>query len=300
MRISMFRSAAALLCCCLACGGMEAEGDAGDDLIESGTPHALGLGATATAGGKLHYYGGPILEHPKVVAVSWGAVDPQTAAHAGDFYSALLGSAAFSWLTEYDTKTQKIGSGSFAKAVRLTPSTRSKNLTDAQIEKELAAQIKKRALPAPDADTVYMIHFAPGIHIDLDGSGSCESGGFCGYHNAFKSAGKRIAYAVLPDMGTGSGCDLGCGSGTAFDRVTAVASHELTEATTDPEVGLATGLAAPLAWYDPNGGEIGDLCAGETGRVRGYLVQKEWSNSAKACILIAPGPEGHPTAERGQ
>ena len=287
MRISRLRGAAALLCCSLACGGTDPDAASTDDLVEQhGTPHALPLGATAKPAGKLQYYGGPVLAHPRVVAVFWGGVDSQTAAHAGDFYTALLGSPAFSWLAEYDTKTQKIGAGSFAKAVRISPSTRSRNLTDAQVEKELAAQIRKHALPASDADTVYMIHFAPGIRIDLEGAGSCESGGFCGYHNAFKSGGKRIAYAVLPDMGQGSGCDLGCGSGTAFDRVTSVASHELAEATTDPEVGLASGLAAPLAWYDPNGGEIGDLCAGETGRVRGYTVQKEWSNSANACVLM--------------
>jgi hypothetical protein len=286
MRNSMFRGATALLCCSLACGGMDPASDQeSDDLIESGIPHALPVGATAAKSGKLKYYGGPVLGNPKVVAVMWGAVDSTTASKAGAFYAALLASPAFSWLTEYDTKTQKIGAGSFEKSVRITPANKSKNLTDAQVAKELAAQIKKKTLPAPDADTVYMVHFAPGIHIDLDGSGSCESGGFCGYHNAYKSGSKVIAYAVLPDMGTGSGCDLGCGSGASFDRVTAVASHELTEATTDPQVGLAKGLAAPLAWYDPNGGEIGDLCAGETGKVKGYVVQKEWSNSANACIL---------------
>jgi hypothetical protein len=202
-------------------------------------------------------------------------------------------------LGEYDTDLksvngspgtgQRIGAGSFEKTVHIVPSSRSNAVTDAQVEKELAAQIKKRVLPAPDADTVYMIHFAPGIHIQLEGAGSCESGGFCGYHSAFRISGKRIAYAVLPDMGTGSGCDLGCGSGAAFDRVTAVASHELTEAVTDPEVGLATGLEAPLAWYDPDGGEIGDLCVGKSGRIRSggatWLVQKEWSNAAKACVL---------------
>ena len=286
MRTSMFRGAAALLCCSLACGGTRPEDELTDDLVEqSGVPHALPLGATAKPSGKLQYYGGPILDHPKVVAVFWGAVDAQTTAHAGDFYKALLGSSAFSWLSEYDTRTQKLGAGAFEKAVHITPSTKSRKLTDKQIERELAAQIKKRALPAPDANTVYMLHFAPGISIDLDGAGSCESGGFCGYHSALKSGGKRIAYAVLPDMGQGSGCDLGCGAGAAFDRVTQVASHELVEAVTDPEVGLATGLAAPLAWYDPNGGEIGDLCAGESGKVKGYVVQKEWSNAAKACVL---------------
>ncbi|HUJ25098.1 MAG TPA: hypothetical protein VLW85_03710 [Myxococcales bacterium] len=290
MRITLLLLAAAI-----ACGGAEGSSEESDDITEYGSPHTLPVDAAAKSGGKLRYYGGPVLEHPKVVAVFWGSVDPQTASQAGGFYDAYVKSTAFTWLSEYDTDlksvggspgtAQHIGAGTFDKAVHVTPSTKSKSLTDAQIEKELAAQIKKRALPAPDVNTVYMIHFAPGIHIQLDGAGSCQSGGFCGYHSAFKTGSKRIAYAVLPDMGEGSGCDVGCGSGAAFDRVTAVASHELVEATTDPEVGLATGLAAPLAWYDANGGEIGDLCVGKTGSVKGYTVQKEWSNADKACVL---------------
>jgi len=301
MRAHVLRGAAALLLLAAGCGGMEGRSpDESDESIEHGNPHPLSMDAAAKArGGKLKYYGGPVLEHPKVVAVLWGDVDAQVAAHAGDFYGALLASSAFSWLSEYDTNIaavdgsagtgQHIGRGNFDKAVRISPSAHGAALTDAKIEKELAAQIKKHTLPAPDANTVYMVHFAPGISIQMGGSNSCESGGFCGYHSAFKIKGKRVAYAVLPDMGPGSGCDVGCGSGSAFDRVTSVASHELTEATTDPEVGLASNLAAPLAWYDSSDGEIGDLCAGKNGRVRAggvsYVVQKEWSNAAKACVV---------------
>ncbi len=288
------------LAICAACGGEDplAASEA-DESIESGTAHALPFGAQAKGSGNLRYYGGPVLEHPKVVAVLWGDVDAQVADRAGAFYVALLASSAFSWLHEYDTTVdaangrpgtgQQIGRGSFDKTVRISPAARGTSLSDAQIEKELAAQIRKRVLPAPDADTVFMVHFAPGIHIRLGTSSSCEAGGFCGYHSAFKIRGKRLAYAVLPDMGDGSGCDTGCSGSSALDRVTEVASHELTEATTDPEVGLAKGLAAPLAWYDQSGGEIGDLCVGKSARIHAggasWLVQKEWSNAAGSCVL---------------
>ena len=299
MRFRLACGAAAIVICS-ACGGVDelAAGEANES-IESGAAHALPLNAQAKTAGRLRYYGGPVLEHPKVVAVLWGDVDAQVAGGAGKFYKALLGSPAFSWLSEYDTNVsavngnpgtgQHIGRGSFDKTVRISPAARGTTLTDAQIERELAAQIRKRVLPAPDADTIFMVHFAPGIRIRLGASHSCESGGFCGYHSAFKVRGKRLAYSVLPDMSDGSGCDTGCGGGSPFDRVTQVASHELTEATTDPEVGLAKGLDAPLAWYDEAGGEIGDLCAGKTGRLRSggtsYVVQKEWSNSAGGCVL---------------
>jgi hypothetical protein len=71
--------------------------------------------------------------------------------------------------------------------------------------------------------------------------------------------------------------------------VTSVASHELVEAVTDPDVGLAKALAAPLAWYDANNGEIGDICAGHEGKLHAggaiWTVQKQWSNKAHACVL---------------
>lgn len=305
MRFWMAWAAAAVLTCA-ACGGVD-EGAApveADETIQSGRAHALALDAQARAAGKLSYYGGPVLANPKIYVVLWGDVDAQVAGGAARFYKALVGSSAFTWLTEYDTNVddvngnpgtgQHIGRGKVERTVRISPAARGTSLTDAQVERELAAQIKKHVLPAPDPDTVFMVHFAPGIRIRLGTSHSCESGGFCGYHSAFKIRGKRLAYAVLPDMGDGSGCDTGCGGGTAFDRVTAVASHELAEATTDPEVGLARSLDAPLAWYDEAGGEVGDLCVGQTGRIRAggasYVVQKEWSNAAGACVLNRAKP----------
>ena len=41
------------------------------------------------------------------------------------------------------------------------------------------------------------------------------------------------------------------------------------------------GNAAPLAWYDPTNGEIGDICNAQQGQVSGsdsvsYTVQKEF------------------------
>lgn len=293
----LMRAALAALCLTTACGGVDPSADAqeGDQTLESGTPHAMPFGpvpeAAATARAHLMDYGGPVLANVKVVAVLWGdGVESTVGQKIGGFYKALVASPYFTWLSEYDTASQKIGKGTLAGTVTIAPHGARKTLLDAQIEKELAAQIKSGKLPAPDADTLFMVHFPPGVSISMGGSSSCQSGGFCGYHSAFKRGGKRIAYAVIPDMSAGSGCDTGCGSGAVpFDVVTSVSSHELVEATTDPEVGLATGLAAPLAWYDEKNGEIGDICNGKSGKLRAksatFTVQKQWSNAARACVL---------------
>ncbi len=283
----------AVVLCTMACGGVDelAEG-AADETIESGSPHALLLhgGEAQAKAAKLSYYGGPVVESAQVVAVLWGpSVDAQVAAHIGDFYQAVTGSSYFSWLGEYDTGKQHIGRGALSGVFAIAPAHKGRALTDAQIAKELAAQIRKGALPAAGANSVYLVHFPPGVRISMGGSHSCEAGGFCGYHSSFRAGRAHVRYAVLPDMSAGSGCDTGCGGGAPFAAVTSVTSHELVEAVTDPDVGLAKGLAAPLAWYDANNGEIGDICAGHDGKLHAggavWTVQKQWSNKARACVL---------------
>jgi hypothetical protein len=243
----------------------------------------------AASGPHLTYYGGKVLSDAKIVAVLWGSkVDSTTASKIGGFFSTVTNSAYFDWLSEYDTPTQKIGRGSFAGTVTITPKNTATSLTDAQIQAELTAQVAAGKLAEPDANTLYMLYFPPGVTITMDdGSQSCVV--FCAYHNTFKSGSKEFFYGIMPDFGAGSGCDTGCGdSKVTFDNLTSASSHEMIEATTDAEVGLATVLGKPLAWYDQNNGEIGDICNGVQGTIDGYTVQKEWSNKENACIVTGP------------
>jgi len=290
-----------------ACGGAEVTDGQVDELSLSATPHLLPFGLPDPAAraplAHLDYYGGRVLGNVEVVAVLWGSkVNPDIRDGIGNFYSAAVGSTYFDWLSEYNTDIaamngdqgtgQTLGRGSLTGVVTITPKNKAQKLTDRAIERELASQIGSGKLPKPHPDTVYMLSFPPGIQIDLGGAHSCESGGFCAYHSAFKRGGKAIAYGVLPDFSPGSGCDTGCGgAGRQFDNQTAVASHELIEAVTDPDVGLAgKAIGPPIAWYDAQRGEIGDVCNGKHGKLhskggKSYVVQKEWSNKAKACVV---------------
>jgi hypothetical protein len=105
-------------------------------------------------------------------------------------------------------------------------------------------------------------------------------------------AGQSVYYGVMPDISSGFLCILGCGASLdTFGSLCSASSHEMVEAVTDAEIGLATDYKAPMAWYD-NGkdgsgnehGEIGDICAGQKDTVAGFTVQKEWSNHDNACI----------------
>jgi hypothetical protein len=249
------------------------------------------------ASAHLTYYGGPVLSNVKVVQVLYGSGTYATGIASGtpsmaSFYTGVTNSTYMDWLSEYNTPTQTIGRGTFAGTVNITPasSRNGSTITDASIQAEIAAQINTGVLPAPDANTIYMINFPKGKAINQGGSNSCVSGGFCAYHGTFTRNSQDVFYGVLPDMSSGSGCDTGCGNDpTPFNNQTSVASHELIEAVTDAAVGLATSNAAPLAWYDSTNGEIGDICNASQGSVVGgdgrtYVVQKEWSNAQNACV----------------
>ena len=310
--VSRFPVLSVLVAALAACGGSElAPEEVSTDPLEAealssgGGGHALLLEearAQAPArGGHLVYYGGRVLDHAEAVAVLWGSgVAHEIATSIGPFYSAALRSTYVDWLSEYDTAVaaadgqpgtgQRFGRGSLKGVVTIHPKSQTKTLADAAIRRELTAQISAGALPAPGAQTVYLVSLPPGVSVELQGTRSCVSGGFCGYHNSFRRGGKEIDYAVLPDLGPGSGCETGCGHGSkVFDNQTSVASHELIEAMTDPQVGLAKGQGRPLAWYDARSGEIGDLCSAQQANLHAasgkvYSVQKEWSNRANACI----------------
>jgi hypothetical protein len=275
------------------------EGGARDPrIMPMRTPGIVKFDATAT---KLKYYGGHVISNAKVVAVFWGSgVDSTTKGFLPPFYTAVVNSAHMDWLSEYDTNiksesgaagtNQHIGRGTFSAAYTISPSKTSGTISDTQIQTELNSQIKSGKLPAPDDNTVYMVSFPKGLKITLGGATSCST--FCAYHNTGKTdAGKNLIYSVLPYLGSGSGCETGCGSGVYQDDTTAVASHELIEAVTDPEIGLVTGssIGAPAAWYDEVNGEIADICNAESGTLPGtsYKVQAEWSNKAGKCIVTA-------------
>jgi hypothetical protein len=252
---------------------------------------------------RLRYFGGRVISKVSVVQVLYGSgtflsnITSSSAPSMGSFYAQVTNSAYFDWLTEYNTTAaggtnQTIGRGTFVKKVQITPaaSRNGSTISDSSIQAELNAQIASGALPAPTANTVYMVNFPSGKAISLGGANSCVAGGFCAYHGTFRRGSSEVFYGVLPDMSPGSGCDAGCGNSTQFNNQTSVASHELVEAVTDAEVGLATVLGKPLAWYDPNNGEIGDICNGRQGTFGGgdgmtYTVQREWSNQSRACIV---------------
>ncbi len=257
--------------------------------------------------GNVVYYGGHVISRVQIVAVMWtSGVSQEVSSGIGSFYAAITQSAYFDWLGEYDTvgkstvdgspgTAQHVNRGSFLKTVTITPTHSGPSIKDSDIQAELKSQVGGGALPAPvtdpegGVDTIYMIHFPPGVTID-DGSGTLSCQGWCAYHGSvtLPNVASDVPYAIIPDFSDPT-CAQGCSISSAFETATGAASHELGEAVTDAEVGLATGNqpARPLAWLDASNGEIGDICENDPNAftlLAGFTVQKLWSQRLGACI----------------
>ena len=239
----------------------------------------------ARATGQMEYYGGPVFSTIKVISVIWGSkVNPQIVSGIGGFYTAATNSTFFDIMAQYGTNlvginghqgtNQQIGRGTYVGQVVITPFNSKTTLTDKAVRKEIVAQIAAGKLPVPDANTLYMTYFPPGVTIELGSSKSCSA--FGAYHEGFKNATYGgILYGVMPDCGY------------SFTDSTVVSSHELAEATTDNFPTPGSNPKYPQAWNTTGGYEIGDLCEGYSGTLTAgktnYTVQQIYSNSAANC-----------------
>jgi hypothetical protein len=121
---------------------------------------------------------------------------------------------------------------------------------------------------------------------------SCAFSTYCAYHGAFASGSSTVLYAAMPYAGTNlAACGIQTGGGTPngaeTDAEISIASHELIETVTDPQLN---------AWYDASGSEIGDKCAytyGSTSpngadisiHAHPYIVQEEFDNASLGCSI---------------
>ena len=245
----------------------------------------------AATSAQLDYYGGHVLSHVKVDLVVWdtwsyGKSVPLTGTRSiASFLGGITTSPYLDWLSEYDTPTQHIKRGTLERVYTVHPPAAANGTTvsDTAVADGLRAMIADGRLPRPSTNRLYVVLLRSGQTVFTpDGNSRSD---FCAYHDtaSFSSA-SAVYFAVIPYEVGNRGCKA---ASTAFDSVTTVMSHELVEAITDPGIGLNK-----IAWYDAGNGEIGDICAGVSspapvvgGDGVRYVVQREWSNRAHACIV---------------
>lgn len=233
------------------------------------------------------FHGGALMPHVEVQAVYYGrdwstntTYKNQAISNEG-FLKNVVNSSYMDMLTNAG---YNVGRGTFDSGrILLKDVNKSYYLTDSQIRTDLQSLVSNGSLKAPDANRLFIVYVEPGVAIKNDhSSNSTSQKDFLGYHGAYagRDASGRSAdmhYAVIAYPGGYNPTASSQGFKTNFDQLTAVASHELAEAVTDPNVNYKK-----LGWYDDQKGEIGDIVNGQEVVLNGYVVQKEADKSGRA------------------
>jgi hypothetical protein len=158
------------------------------------------------------------------------------------------------------------------------------SLSDSAIQAVVADAINQGRLPK-DTNAVYFVLTSADVTAS---SGFCTQ--YCGWHTHGTIAGSDIKYSFIgnPDR-CPSACEAqttGPNGNAGADGMASIISHELEEATSDPDLN---------AWYDRRGYENADKCAWTFGTTytvangssanmklgtRNYLIQRNWVNDA--------------------
>jgi len=286
--------------------------------------------ALPPAAGPMTYHGGPVMSKANTYAIYW--VPPTLQTGAATSLSAHYQSVVNSFLTLYpghgigNNNTQyyaKSGlffwyyvqnAGSFAGSyVDNSPYpasgcfdayTPGNCLTDGQIQAEIQKVMTLKGWTG-GTNNMFLLFTSSG-----EGScagASCAYGSYCAYHSYFLNGSTPVIYGNEP-YSDPSLCQVpgtpSPNGDAAADAAANVASHELSEAITDPELN---------AWYAGSlSGEIGDLCAWNYGpntwasgtanqswfeafsslifaRSIGYFeLQEEYDNHTGSCVQVGP------------
>ena len=188
----------------------------------------------------------------------------------------------------FETYSSGMQGGLSSTALMWTLSAGTKTISQATLESNLRAWAAGNNIPADVGQNIYVFFMPPNFVVTMTGGDkSCIV--WCGYHGVAATNGGTLRYMVLPYMAN-SGCSTGCSFGVITDTLTSYRttfSHELAEAMTDPD--LSTGYRFPSSSSASfSGYEIGDVCNTQSKNIVAngvtYTVQKEWSNSACACV----------------
>jgi hypothetical protein len=263
----------------------------------------------------VEYLDGGLLTAPKIVSVTFAgdslASDLQT------FGETVTSSAWWNTVRSGDCEPSGgacVGDGTSAYVAISTAAARS--YTDSAVagdpstlQQWLAMAISTGQLPAPGpgsiSNTVYVLYFPPTTTVTLDGSQSCQEGGFDAYHAWMKVGSQQVPYAVIVECAPVAPYDPSVPVTTLLQNTTLSASHEILETSTDPIP--PTGFALDptntenWGWIDvTGGGELADMCVDFFGLNQDqtsdgvFTAQRMWSISRAAanedpCVPVPAG-----------
>jgi hypothetical protein len=269
--------------------------------------------------GVLSYHGGPIMTGVNLYAIFWVPAKLQSGSPTSltskyesvakqflaDYpYHGVANNSTQYYSTKSGVNTYFVGIGALVGSVIDTnpypasgcsdAKTPGNCITDAQLRAEITKVMTAQKW-TPGLNKIFIVFTSTGEGSCLD-SAHCAYTQYCAYHSYFGSTTNPTIYANMPYANPSYCYAAGqhAPSGDIpSDANVNVTSHEITEATTDPELN---------AWWDSaNGEEIGDLCAWTFGAAdwdsglanqqwngHYYDLQLEYDNHTASCVKVGP------------
>jgi hypothetical protein len=150
------------------------------------------------------------------------------------------------------------------------------DMTDHDVYDYITSVVTANGGPARNGNSLYLLYLPAGITVIEKGVPNTDCKKFGAYHAEYGTRGDNLAVVQQ------------CGGADPRDSMTVAASHEIIEATTDPDYqSYALPRIAPHApwtesiWnaYDLTGqAELADLCVGTYYLEGSYYYQRIWSN----------------------
>jgi hypothetical protein len=257
-------------------GDLHGEGD--------GKPARPGGGGSSSNG--INYHGGPVITTGTNAYIIWygnWASDTATSI-LPDLLSNIGGSPYFNINTTYYNAANQhvLNSVTYKQSTTDNYSQGKTNLSDNQIASIVSTALNNKSLPV-DPNGVYFVLTSS----DVTKSGFLTQ--YCGWHTYGTYGTTAIKYAFVGDPGSDWHCaqqtSVSPNGNVGADAMASVISHELEEATTDPQLN---------AWYDQRGQENADKCAWTFGATytangalanmklgsRDFLIQRNWVNAS--------------------
>jgi hypothetical protein len=230
------------------------------------------------------YYGGGVLPNVEVQNLYLGSdwnqsANMATASKLDGYTSYLVGSPFMSTLyyAGYKVSTGTASPGrilnyNINKGQYLFDSNAPSGAVNSTIQGDIEWAIHYGGAAQPDANRLYVVYVEPGVAVSVAGETSQTN--FLGYHGAFRdyyNSSVVVHYAVIDYPGGYNPTSQSQYFPNDFGDLTAVASHEIAESATDPNITLGA-----KGWYDASKGslgEIGDIAVRYHQYLNGYYVQ---------------------------
>jgi len=249
----------------------------------------------------LRYHSGPVINTPTFYIIWYGnwnqtnGTDTPSGQQIIRDWAGSIGSSDYFRINATYSQKPVSGTALYGGEYTYTGSVTTTSLSDANILTIVSGSIGSGKL-SYNPNGVYMVVTSSNVN---ESSGFCTQ--YCGWHTAGSASAGHVRYAFV---GNAARCLSSCAiqstspnGNPGVDGSISVLSHELEEATTDPDLN---------AWYDSRGAENADKCAWTFGSSyvapngtyanqhlgsRDFLIQRNlfFSGSAWHCARTSSG-----------